>query len=307
MDLTTKVSNFCEAIEDVTDELTHTAGAVTTKIAPLMATFASGLSVLFAVYDGIGALLEARIPEWAYWISAGIGVLVMLGLEGASLAAVFNLDRTRALNAARPDDQQVDEGSLPAWMLVLTMFIVFCTEVAPTTARWVNGLVSTSNLVFAFGLLALPLLGRAGAVIFSNSRTLDGLDGADDKRQSKKEKRRLADLDLEIKREEAKQRLAQQQAEHAQKLELQRMKSVNRAVNGVVNTPPETPGNTPVDTVNTGEIDTQKLLEFYRENPASSLRKTGTAFGVSHTQISKVLKRLEGEGLVSVNGVVKVH
>lgn len=85
------------------------------------------------------------------------------------------------------------------------------------------------------------------------------------------------------------------------------MKSVNRAVNGVVNTPPETPGNTPVDTVNTGEIDTQKLLEFYRENPASSLRKTGTAFGVSHTQISKVLKRLEGEGLVSVNGVVKVH
>lgn len=95
-------------------------------------------------------------------------------------------------------------------------------------------------------------------------------------------------------------------AEHAQKLELQRLKVVNKTVNGTVNKPHKTADSTPVDTVNSGEIDARKLLEFYRENPASSLRKTGAAFGVSHTQISKVLKRLEGEGLVSVNGVVKV-
>lgn len=223
-DITTKVSDFCTAIEDVTDELTHTAGSVTTKIAPLLATFASGLSVLFAVWDGIGALLQSRVPDWAYWISFVIGLIIMLGLEGVSLASVFNTDRTKALNATRPDNQQLEEGALPGWMLALTMLIVFCTEVAPTFARWVNSAVSTSDLVFAFGLLALPLLGRAGAVIFSNSRTLDGLDGAETKRQTQKDKRRQADLDLEIKRRKAELELEQDKAEHAQKLELQREK-----------------------------------------------------------------------------------
>lgn len=93
------------------------------------------------------------------------------------------------------------------------------------------------------------------------------------------------------------------QAEHERRLELKAAKAVNKpAVNSV-----NEPVNTPVDSVNSSEFDTEKLLEFYRDNPVASLRKAGAAMGVSHTMISKTLKALESEGRVHVNGKVEVQ
>lgn len=98
-------------------------------------------------------------------------------------------------------------------------------------------------------------------------------------------------------------------ADHAQALELQRLKAeakLSTPVNKTVNVDKKQPVNTPDDSVNGGEIDIEKLLEFYRQNPKSSLRNTGSQFGISHTQVSKVLKRLASEQRVHVNGTVQV-
>jgi hypothetical protein len=137
---------------------------------------------------------------------------------------------------------------------------------------------------------------------------------ADREEAEQKERERMEwQADQERKRQAWQAEQERVAAEHAQRLELQRQKeeaklhkSVNQSVNSAVNKPSKMTDDTPVDSVNSAEVDTEKLLDFYKNNPASSLRKTGAAFGVSHTQIGKILKRMESDGLVSVNGVVKV-
>ena len=145
------------------------------------------------------------------------------------------------------------------------------------------------------------------------------------KRQAEEEKRQAEDnhIKAEQKRREDEAWHAEQNrkqaewqaeqnrkaAEHTQALELQRLKAESKLstpVNKTVNVDKNPPVTTPDDSVNGGEIDIEKLLEFYRQNPKSSLRNTGNQFGISHTQVSKVLKRLASEQRVHVNGTVQV-
>lgn len=139
-------------------------------------------------------------------------------------------------------------------------------------------------------------------------------DQADAER--KEQERQEREYRLELQRKADNQRLENERLD----AEAKRAKRYAVAVNEPVNEPVNRSVNT-VNTVNAtgntseGEklaaprntVDDNALLSFYTDNQNASLRAAGAQFGVSHTQISKILKRLESEGRVHVNGTVEVQ
>ena len=112
-------------------------------------------------------------------------------------------------------------------------------------------------------------------------------------------------LALEMKRREAELKLAQQQAAHAQKLEIERQRvaaklstKLSTPVKSVDKVEPLTTSGKLVDSVNVDKI----ILDFYRDNPLGSLRKAGAAAGISHTAVSNKLDDFEERGMVHRNG-----
>lgn len=153
----------------------------------------------------------------------------------------------------------------------------------------------------------------AQAVEEEAKRQADEVKRQAEEAQAKAERKRREDeaWEAEQKRQQAEWQAEQDRkaAAHAQALELQRLKAeakLSTPVNKTVNVDKKQPVTTPDDSVNDSEIDIDKLLEFYSQNPKSSLRNTGKQFGISHTQVSKILKRLESEQRVHVNGSVQV-
>lgn len=112
-------------------------------------------------------------------------------------------------------------------------------------------------------------------------------------------------LDMEIRRLEAEQRLALERAQAEQKMEIERQRAdaklstkLSTPVKSVDKNESPTTSVKPVDGVNVDTI----ILDFYRDNPHGSLRKAGAAAGISHTAVSNKLEDFEARGIVHRNG-----
>ncbi len=86
-----KVQRFCETAEDVTDELTSAAGSIVTKATPLLAPLASGATVLFSVYDGVGRMIDGMIGH-PYAVSFAVGFVLAMVNPSHSYAAMSAAD-----------------------------------------------------------------------------------------------------------------------------------------------------------------------------------------------------------------------
>ena len=130
------------------------------------------------------------------------------------------------------------------------------------------------------------------------------------------ERRLLAELEQDARQAAWQLEQDAKQAEHDRKLEFLREKAlqsvsrpVSRPVSPLQNGESVTPVFQPLQPVadtKSDDIDTDLLLQYYSENPKSSLRKAGEKFGVTHTRIKRALEKLESEGRVHVNGKVEV-
>lgn len=170
-------------------------------------------------------------------------------------------------------------------------------------------LSSDPNVVSAL----LPGLTLVGSVIVglrdlmrrADDQQAETMAKADNKTAAERERQDAQfQLDLDIKRKEAEQQMAMRAAEHAQKLELERRKvetklstRVATVDNGVDSQAVATTGNTEVDSE---KVD--KLKAFYVLQPKASLRKAAAEVGLSHTGVSKILDRLESDGVIHRNG-----
>lgn len=96
-------------------------------------------------------------------------------------------------------------------------------------------------------------------------------------------------------------------ADHAQALELQRLKAESR-LSKVSNLMSKTSNNTPVGQQ---KVDIEKgtmddMLDIYRNEPDATQRSVAKRLGRSPQTINNWLKELEADNKVTVNGVVKV-
>jgi hypothetical protein len=93
-----KVTAITEGCEEITEELTRSAGIIVTKITPLLAPVASGLCTLFAFYDGGGRMLTGKVSN-PYFVSALVGLVLFVVVEGINFAATFTRDRGETLKS----------------------------------------------------------------------------------------------------------------------------------------------------------------------------------------------------------------
>ena len=80
-----RVVAFTTACEEVTEELTRSAGMITTRVTPLLSPLASGLCVLFAFYDGGGKLLTGKVNS-PYLVSFLVGLVLLAVVEGINFS-----------------------------------------------------------------------------------------------------------------------------------------------------------------------------------------------------------------------------
>jgi len=306
------VKNITDEAEEITEELTHSIGVIITKATPLLAPLASGLTVLFAFYDGGGRMLDGKVA-YPYAIAFAIGFLLMMAVEGVNFAAIHNRDRADAVKRRDPHlVWDIDASSIVNFCLWLTIAVVFALETLPGVVLWWYDEISVGDMAFRFGLLILPLFSRAGARIYSLSAILDALEGVQEKRRSRKREDAEFALELDIKRKEAEQRLELQRAEAEQKLELQREKVLSKSVQRSVQPDVQRLANTPVGRREPGENgQTAKgtmgdMLDIFRQEPDASQRDVARRLGRSPQTVNNWLKELETEGRVSVNGTVAV-
>ena len=221
-----KVTAFTEGCEEITEELTRSAGMIVTKITPLLAPVASGLCTLFAFYDGGGRMLTGKVNN-PYVISFFAGLILFVVIEGINFAATFTRDRSKALTATTAQFMNLDK--LVSQCFWLTVGAIAMLETIPGIASWYYGEITGGDLGFRIGILILPFFSKMGANIFSASMVLDAIEGTSAARRQRRlqEKREAAELEIEIeaKRKEAAIKLAQQEAEHKQKLDIERQKA----------------------------------------------------------------------------------
>jgi len=151
-------------------------------------------------------------------------------VEGINFSAIFNRDRGEKLRVQYPDQLAfLKLNNLVNWCFVLTIATVGTLETLPGAVAWYVGELSAADLGFRIGLLVLPIFSRMGASIFSASMVLDALEGTGEARRQRRlqEKREAAELEIELeeKRQQSMLRSANQQAEFAQRLELERLKA----------------------------------------------------------------------------------
>lgn len=305
-----KVTAFTEGCEEITEELTRSAGIIVTKITPLLAPVASGLCTLFAFYDGGGRMLTGKVSN-PYFVSALVGLVLFVVVEGINFAATFTRDRGETLKSTHAQQLEfLNLDRLVTWCFVLTLATVAMLETIPGLAAWYYGEIAGSDLGFRIGILILPFFSKMGANIFSVSMLLDALEGTSSARRQRRIQEKLdaakLEIDIETQRNEAAMKLAQQEAEHKQRLEIERMKaeaklapksvkqSVQRdepesAQSGVVNTnlaSTEQRLNTLIDTLlNTGWHGAKALADVLK---------------VSRTTIYKDLDTLVARGLLRI-------
>ncbi len=195
------VTNLCEAAEDIADELTDAAGSIVTKTTPLLAPLASGATVLFACYDGIGRMLDGMI-QYPYGASFAVGVVLSMAIEGVNFASQHARDRTERLKTNQGVAlDYIKAGSLVTQSFWLTVAVILFLESIPGAVAWYNGELGASDMAFRFGLLVLPWFSRIGARIFSISTIIDAIEGTQESRRAKRlqAQREKAAFDAEMK------------------------------------------------------------------------------------------------------------
>lgn len=306
-----KVTKITTAAEEITDELTHSAGMIITKITPLLAPLASGFCTLFAFYDG-GARLIADKLDHPQAVALGVGIVLMAVVEGINFASTFNRDRAEKSKAFHALGF-VSMDSLVNQCFWLTVAVIFALETLPGAVGWYNGLMPITDFVFRAGLLILPFFGKAGAKIFSVSMILDELEGVQEQRrakrlQAKREEAELA-IDLDAKRQETALRLAQLEAENRQRLEIERMRAEAKLSNPVQKSvKPERQLDTDESTkeiVKSGVLDTtrqrlDKLLDTLLDVGWPGVVDIKDRLGVSRQTVYNDLKTLENEGKIVI-------
>jgi hypothetical protein len=312
-----RVTKITTAAEEITDELTHSAGMIITKITPLLAPLASGFCTLFAFYDGGAKLLQGKVknPEG---IALAIGLVLMLVVEGINFASTFNRDRAEKIKAQHPIGF-INLDTLVAQCFWLTVGAILMLETLPGAVGWYTGAMSATDMMFRAGLLILPFFGKAGAKIFSVSMLLDSLEGVQEQRRAKrlqaqKETAELA-IDLETKRQEASIKLAQLKAEGKQRMDLERLrvearlaKSAEKQQLASVEKSAENSTPTSGESV---ELNGKKAKIQQRRNMIFQHIKTngdpgasalGEQFGVDRGTIYGDLKALASEDKIYKNG-----
>lgn len=217
------VTKFCEAAEDITDELTDAAGSIVTKATPLLAPLASGATVLFACYDGIGRMI-ASIVAYPYAISFCVGLVLSMAIEGVNFASQHARDRTERLKTNQGVAlDYIKAGSLVTQSFWLTIAVILFLESIPGAVAWYNGELSASDMAFRFGLLVLPWFSRIGARIFSISTILDAIEGTQESRRAKRlqtqREKAAFDAEMKILARKAELEVAQMEAAAQRKIE----------------------------------------------------------------------------------------
>lgn len=305
-----KVTAFTEGCEEITEELTRSAGMIVTKITPLLAPVASGLCILFAFYDGGGRMLTGKV-EKPYLVSFLAGLILFVVVEGINFAATFTRDRGEKLKGTHANELSfLNLNGLVRWCFVLTVATVAMLETIPGATAWYYGEIAGSDLGFRVGILILPFFSKMGANIFSVSMLLDALEGTSTARRNRRlqDRREAAELEIEIdsKRKEAALKLAQHEAEHKQKLEIERQKA--EAKIAPKSTPKSVKSDEP-ESVQSGVVNTNLLSTEQRLNTLiDTLLNTGwlgvkplaDALKASRTTVYKDLDTLMARGLLHI-------
>lgn len=321
------VAGFTETLEDITEELTNATGAIVTKATPLLAPLASGATVLFSVYDGVGRMIDGMIGN-PYAASFAVGFVLASAIEGINFASQHARDRAERLKAKGQGVDYINAGSLVTQSFLLTLAVILFLESIPGVVAWWNGGLGTSDMAFRCGLLVLPFFSRIGARIFSVSAILDAIEGSQETRRVKRQqaKREAVAFQLELAAIEKKAQLeiAQMEATAQRKIDAKlngkrsdyRSKTVQIGdLNGQsadLNDDLNANLNSNLQKVNASrkqerEDGKARMIEIYKANPDASLSEVGTALGgKSKGTVSNWLQELKTEGKVSVNGQVHV-
>lgn len=231
-----RVTDFTEGCEDVTEELTRSAGMVVTKITPLLAPVASGLCTLFAFYDGGGRMLTGKVDN-PYGYSFAAGLILFAVIEGINFSATFTRDRSKAF--ADSVTKFIDLDRMVANCFWLTLCAIAMLETLPGVASWYKGEIAISDLFFRAGILILPFFSKMGANIFSASMIIDAIEGTTTARRQRRlqAKREVAELEIEL----------QAKRDHANlKIEIERQRA-DKKLNGTVprSVPNDVPNSAP--------------------------------------------------------------
>lgn len=309
-----KVTKITEGCEEITEELTRSAGMIVTKITPLLAPVASGLCTLFAFYDGGGRMLEGKVSHPYLW-SLAAGLILFVVVEGINFAATFTRDRGENLRGTHTKELEfLNLDNLVKWCFVLTLATVAMLETIPGLAAWHYGEITGSDLGFRVGILILPFFSKMGANIFSVSMLLDALEGTSAARRQRRlqDKLEAAKLEIEIdtQRKEAAIKLAQQEAENKQRLEIERLKvEAKLAPKSVKPTAKQEDAEsvqyTGLDTkVNTNLVSTEQrlntLIDTLLNTGWHGVKPLADVLGVSRTTIYKDLDVLVARGLLRI-------
>lgn len=308
-----KVTAFTEGCEEITEELTRSAGIIVTKITPLLAPVASGLCTLFAFYDGGGRMLTGKVSN-PYTISFWAGMVLFIVVEGINFAATFTRDRGEKLKGTHEHELSfLKLDSLVVWCFVLTLATVAMLETAPGLAAWYYGEITGSDLGFRIGILILPFFSKMGANIFSVSMLLDSLEGTSALRRQRRlqGKREEAELEIELdkKRKRADMELKQLEAEFLQKLEIERSKAESKIIQKSVkpDVAKDVAGSVASDKDTPVQHDSatsrrNALLDMLQQFGDIGPSSFGEKLNVDRTTIHRDFKAMEKDGLVHLNG-----
>jgi len=305
-----KVTAFTEGCEEITEELTRSAGIIVTKITPLLAPVASGLCTLFAFYDGGGRMLTGKVSN-PYLVSFLVGVVLFVVVEGINFAATFNRNRGEKLKGTHANQLAfLNLNSLVGWCFVLTLATVAMLETIPGLAAWYYGEITGSDLGFRIGILILPFFSKMGANIFSVSMLLDALEGTSAARRQRRIQEKLdaakLEIDIETQRNEAAMKLAQQEAEHKQRLEIERMKAEAKLAPKSVkqSVQRDEPESVQSGVVNTNLASTEQrlntLIDTLLNTGWHGVKPLADALKVSRTTVYKDLDTLVARGLLRI-------
>lgn len=315
-----RVADITGAAEEITDELTHSAGMIITKATPLLAPTSSGLTILFAVYDGVGRMLEGHITNPYLW-SLVAGFLLMLAVEGINFAGTFVKDRVDHMRPLYKSVlENVSGNGVAAGAFWLTVSTVFFLESLPGIVAWWNGSMQISDATFRVGLLILPVFSKVGAKIFSLSALLDSLEGAQEVRRARRLNNKKAELELELelemKRKERTQTLELRAAEHAQKLKLREKSADGKIgeIDDISDFSPISPGDKEDRVARMREGKARKIAERRKTilgilgGEELSVSDLAQRAGCSPKTVQGDLAALQDAGhSMSVNGVVKLN
>lgn len=317
-----KYTQFLERLEDLTDETVETLGFVAVRVAPLTGPTVSGLAIMFAFYDGGGALLTSRHIAGAYWIAALVGLFMMVALEGLTITHMILGDRVRAAIKRSPalgevldlDKAQANKTSL----LWFTLTAIFLLETVPAGAEWWQGKIAIEVALFRAGLVVFPWLSRNAASAYSLMHTLEEVDSAPAQARAERKRRRLTEkFDLEDLSLERNRRRALDEARHNERL----FKVVSKPSNLVSkptfpalvsNVSPEVeefPGAQETSEETTGNMETEtqqepigkRITRFYMlpENANATMDEAAAALGVTKGTVSKKVTELTDHGVLN--------